>query len=121
MILVTGNRRLWAVSMAVSIIIFAVVYFTVIKPDSNMRGSRASNPFRRFRSTALLLVGLSFSGCRKRTISTTAVKTSEDFWVFALQEVVGPFACTSVLAARRMRGQFGVISRRQLSLFLARW
>jgi hypothetical protein len=34
-ILVTGNRRLWAASLAVSLIIFAVLYFTVIKPDNN--------------------------------------------------------------------------------------
>jgi hypothetical protein len=35
MVLVTGSRRLWAVSMAVSLIIFAVLYFTVIRPDNN--------------------------------------------------------------------------------------
>jgi hypothetical protein len=34
-ILVTGNRRMWAASLAVSVIIFAVVYFTVIRPDNN--------------------------------------------------------------------------------------
>jgi hypothetical protein len=35
MVIVSGNRRLWWVGMAVSLIIFAVVYFTVIKPDNN--------------------------------------------------------------------------------------
>lgn len=35
MILVTGNKRLWAFSMAASLIIFAVLYFTVIRPDNN--------------------------------------------------------------------------------------
>lgn len=39
MILVTGNRRLWAASMAVSLILFAVVYFTVIRPDNNTANS----------------------------------------------------------------------------------
>jgi hypothetical protein len=34
-ILVTGNKRLWALSMAASLIIFAVLYFTVIRPDNN--------------------------------------------------------------------------------------
>jgi hypothetical protein len=34
-VLVTGSMRLWAVSMAVSLIIFAVLYFTVIRPDNN--------------------------------------------------------------------------------------
>jgi hypothetical protein len=34
-ILVTGNKRLWAFSMAASLIIFAVLYFTVIRPDNN--------------------------------------------------------------------------------------
>jgi type II secretory pathway component PulM len=35
MVLITGNRRLWGVSMAVSLILFAIVYFTVIRPDNN--------------------------------------------------------------------------------------
>jgi flagellar biosynthesis/type III secretory pathway M-ring protein FliF/YscJ len=35
MVLVTGSKRLWAISMAVSLIIFAVLYFTVIRPDNN--------------------------------------------------------------------------------------
>jgi hypothetical protein len=35
MVIISGNRRLWWVGMAVSVIIFAVVYFTVIRPDNN--------------------------------------------------------------------------------------
>jgi len=35
MVIISGNRRMWWVGMAVSVIIFAVVYFTVIKPDNN--------------------------------------------------------------------------------------
>lgn len=35
MVLVTGSKRLWALSLAVSLIIFGVLYFTVIKPDNN--------------------------------------------------------------------------------------
>jgi hypothetical protein len=35
MVLVTGNWRLWAVGMAASLAIFAVLFFTVIKPSSD--------------------------------------------------------------------------------------
>jgi hypothetical protein len=35
MVLVTGSKRLWTISMAVSLLIFAVLYFTVIRPDNN--------------------------------------------------------------------------------------
>jgi hypothetical protein len=35
MVIVSGNRRMWWVGMAVSVIIFAVLYFTVIRPDNN--------------------------------------------------------------------------------------
>jgi hypothetical protein len=35
MVIISGNRRMWWVGMAVSVIIFAVLYFTVIKPDNN--------------------------------------------------------------------------------------
>jgi hypothetical protein len=35
MVLVTGNWRLWAVGMVASLAIFAVLFFTVIKPSSD--------------------------------------------------------------------------------------
>lgn len=35
MVLITNNIRLWLVGMAVSLAIFAVVYFAVIKPNEN--------------------------------------------------------------------------------------
>jgi preprotein translocase subunit YajC len=35
MILVTNSKRMWFAGLAVSLIIFAVLYFTVIKPDNN--------------------------------------------------------------------------------------
>jgi hypothetical protein len=35
MVLVTGNWKLWLVAMAASLAIFAVVFFTVIKPSSD--------------------------------------------------------------------------------------
>lgn len=35
MYVVTGSRRMWALSAAISLILFLVVYFTVIKPDNN--------------------------------------------------------------------------------------
>jgi len=35
MLLVTNNWRMWAVGMATSLLIFAVVYFAVIQPDQN--------------------------------------------------------------------------------------
>jgi F0F1-type ATP synthase membrane subunit b/b' len=35
MVLVTGNWRAWAIGMAASLVIFAVVFFTVIKPSSD--------------------------------------------------------------------------------------
>jgi hypothetical protein len=35
MVLVSYSRRAWAISMAVSVVIFAVLYFTVIKPSSD--------------------------------------------------------------------------------------
>ncbi len=35
MVLVTGNWRIWMASTAVSLLIFAVVYFTVIAPSEN--------------------------------------------------------------------------------------
>ncbi len=35
MVLVTGNIRTWLIGMAASLIIFAVVYFTVIAPSTN--------------------------------------------------------------------------------------
>jgi hypothetical protein len=35
MVLVTGNWKLWLVGMATSLIIFAVLFFTVIQPSSN--------------------------------------------------------------------------------------
>ena len=35
MLLVTNNWRMWAAGMAASLLIFAVLYFTVIAPDQN--------------------------------------------------------------------------------------
>ena len=35
MVLVTGNQRMWAIGMFVSLAIFGVLYFTVIKPSSD--------------------------------------------------------------------------------------
>jgi hypothetical protein len=35
MVLVSSNWRVWLAGMAASLIIFAVVYFTVIQPDQN--------------------------------------------------------------------------------------
>jgi F0F1-type ATP synthase membrane subunit b/b' len=35
MVVVTNSWRMWAIGMAVSIGLFAVIYFTVIKPDNN--------------------------------------------------------------------------------------
>jgi F0F1-type ATP synthase membrane subunit b/b' len=35
MVLVTGNFRLWLIGMAASLAIFAVVFFTVIKPSTD--------------------------------------------------------------------------------------
>jgi hypothetical protein len=35
MVLVTGNWRLWAIGMVASLAIFAVLFFTVIKPSSD--------------------------------------------------------------------------------------
>jgi F0F1-type ATP synthase membrane subunit b/b' len=35
MVLVTGNWRTWLIGMAASLIIFAVVYFTAIKPSTD--------------------------------------------------------------------------------------
>jgi fructose-1-phosphate kinase PfkB-like protein len=35
MYVITGSRRMWFVSAAISLILFLVVYFTVIKPDNN--------------------------------------------------------------------------------------
>jgi hypothetical protein len=35
MVLVTGNLKLWLVGMAASLLIFAVLFFTVIKPSSD--------------------------------------------------------------------------------------
>jgi hypothetical protein len=35
MVLVSNNWRIWMAGMAASLIIFAVVYFTVIQPDQN--------------------------------------------------------------------------------------
>jgi hypothetical protein len=35
MVLVTGNWKLWMVGMAASLAIFAVLFFTVIKPSSD--------------------------------------------------------------------------------------
>ncbi len=35
MVLVSGNWKMWLVGMAVSLGIFAVLYFTVIQPDNN--------------------------------------------------------------------------------------
>ncbi len=35
MVVVTNSWRMWMVGMAVSIGLFAVIYFTVIKPDNN--------------------------------------------------------------------------------------
>ena len=35
MVLVTGNWRLWMVGMVASLAIFAVVFFTVIRPSEN--------------------------------------------------------------------------------------
>jgi hypothetical protein len=35
MVLVTGNWRLWAVGMVASLAIFAVLFFTVIKPSTD--------------------------------------------------------------------------------------
>jgi flagellar biosynthesis/type III secretory pathway M-ring protein FliF/YscJ len=35
MVLVTGSWRMWMAGMAVSLILFAVVFFTVIQPSTN--------------------------------------------------------------------------------------
>jgi hypothetical protein len=35
MYVVTGNRRMWFLSAGISLILFLVLYFTVIKPDNN--------------------------------------------------------------------------------------
>lgn len=35
MVLVTGNWRAWLMATAASLLIFGVLYFTVIKPDNN--------------------------------------------------------------------------------------
>ena len=35
MYVITGNRRLWFLSSAVSLVLFLIVYFTVIRPDTN--------------------------------------------------------------------------------------
>ena len=35
MVLVTGNFRVWLVGVAASLVIFAVAYFAVIRPDQN--------------------------------------------------------------------------------------
>lgn len=35
MYLITGGRRMWFVSAGVSLILFLIVYFTVIRPDNN--------------------------------------------------------------------------------------
>ena len=35
MVLVTGNWRAWLIATAASLLIFGVLYFTVIKPDNN--------------------------------------------------------------------------------------
>lgn len=35
MVLVTGSWRIWLAGMAASLVIFAVVFFAVIKPDQN--------------------------------------------------------------------------------------
>jgi hypothetical protein len=35
MVIVSSNRRYWWVGMAVSLLVFAVLYFTVIRPDNN--------------------------------------------------------------------------------------
>ena len=35
MYVVTGSRRTWFVSAAISLILFLIVYFTVIRPDNN--------------------------------------------------------------------------------------
>ena len=35
MVLITQSKRMWLIGMAVSLGIFLLLYFTVIKPDSN--------------------------------------------------------------------------------------
>jgi type II secretory pathway component PulM len=35
MVLVTQSKRMWFAGVAVSLLIFAVLYFTVIRPDNN--------------------------------------------------------------------------------------
>jgi hypothetical protein len=35
MLLVTSNKRLWALGMVISLAVFAVMYFTVIRPSTN--------------------------------------------------------------------------------------
>ena len=35
MYVITGSRRLWFVSAGVSLVLFLIVYFTVIRPDNN--------------------------------------------------------------------------------------
>jgi hypothetical protein len=35
MVLVTSNWRMWLAGMAASLVIFAVIFFTVIRPDQN--------------------------------------------------------------------------------------
>lgn len=35
MYVITGSRRLWFLSAAVSLVLFLIVYFAVIRPDNN--------------------------------------------------------------------------------------
>jgi hypothetical protein len=35
MVLISGNRRMAFVYMAISLVLFAIIYFTVIQPDQN--------------------------------------------------------------------------------------
>jgi hypothetical protein len=41
MVLVTQSKRMWFVGMAISLVIFAVLYLTVIRPDNNTANSLA--------------------------------------------------------------------------------
>jgi hypothetical protein len=43
MVLVTGNFRLWLIGMAASLAIFAVVFFTVIKPSTDTANQAVKN------------------------------------------------------------------------------
>jgi len=46
MIIVTGSWKIWLVGLAVSLGIFAVIYFTVIKPTTDTANETVRNSFQ---------------------------------------------------------------------------